>query len=270
MHSFPSPVEPVLTLVKHRYLIRQLVKRELTTKFRRSSLGFLWIVLSPLLLLGGYTLVFGVLMKARWGGAGTSGEFALVLFSGLIFYNFFGEVMAKSPTLIYGNQPYVKKMVFPLEVLNWSVVLSASVNFAIGFLTWVIFCLVVKKSLPMTVLWVPLVFIPFALFTLGCSWLLSGYSVFHPDAEHVVPIVLLLLMFLSPLFFTVDSLPENFRVVIQYNPLTYVLEEARGVMIGGRSPDGMVVGVGAAVAVAMAWLGYASFTGNREGFADAV
>lgn len=270
MHSNPTPLDPFLALANYRYLVRQLVKKELTTKFRRSALGFLWMVLSPLLLLGGYTLVFGVLMKARWGGAGTSGEFALVLFSGLIFYNFFGEVIAKSPSLIYGNQPYVKKMVFPLEVLNWSAVLSASVNFAIGLLTWIIFCLVVKKSLPATILWLPVVFIPFALFTLGCSWLLSGYSVFHPDAEHVVPIVLLLMMFLSPLFFPVESLPENFRSVIQYNPLTYVLEEARGVMIGGRAPDGLTVAVGSAVAVAMAWLGYASFTGNREGFADAV
>lgn len=270
MQSIPTPLDPFLALAKYRYLVRQLVKKELTTKFRRSALGFVWIVLSPLLLLGGYTLVFGVLMKARWGGAGTSSEFALVLFSGLIFYNFFGEVIAKSPALIYGNQPYVKKMVFPLEVLNWSVVLSASVNFVIGLLTWIIFCLVVKKSLPVTILWLPVVFVPFALFTLGCSWLLSGYSVFHPDAEHVVPIVLLLMMFLSPLFFPVESLPENFRAVIHYNPLTYVLEEARGVMIGERAPDGTVIAIGTAVGVAVAWLGYASFVGNREGFADAV
>ncbi len=250
--------------------MRQLVKKELTTKFRRSALGFLWMVLSPLLLLGGYTLVFGVLMKARWGGAGTSGEFALVSSPASSSTIFSARSWRNPPTLIYGNQPYVKKMVFPLEVLNWSVVLSASVNFLIGLLTWVVFCLVVKKSLPVTILWLPVVFVPFALFTLGVSWLLSGYSVFHPDAEHVVPIVLLLMMFLSPLFFPVESLPENFRAVIHYNPLTYVLEEARGVMIGGRAPDAMTVGVGTAVGLAMAWLGYASFTGNREGFADAV
>lgn len=257
-------------LIKYGYLIRQLVRRDLNGKFRRSTLGLAWMVLNPLLLLAGYTLVFGVLLKARWGGAGTSMEFALVLYSGLIFYNFFAEVIGRSPGLIYNNQPYVKKMLFPLEVLNWSVVLSASINFFISLMTWVVFALLVKKGVPMTIFWMPLVFAPFAIFTLGCSWLLSGYSVFHPDAEHVIPIVLLLMMFLSPLFFPVESLPENFRGILHFNPLSYVLEEGRGILIGNRAPNPLILASGWILSLLVAWLGHASFMGNREGFADAL
>lgn len=269
-HALRGPLAPFGPLARYSYLVRQLVWRDLSAKFRRSSLGMLWIVLSPLMLLAGYTLVFGVLLQARWGGAGSSLEFALVLYSGLIFYTFFSEVIGRSPGLIHANQPYVKKMVFPLEVLNWSALLSASVNFLVGLLSWMVFCLFVKKGLPVSILWLPLVFVPFALFTLGCSWLLSGYAVFHPDAEHVVPIVLLLLMFLSPLFFPVEALPEQFRAVLQFNPLSYVLEEGRAVLIGGRAPDMTVVAIGWVVGLLVAWLGYASFMGNREGFSDAI
>src|SRR5690606_15655936 len=172
---FRGPLLPYGPLVRYGYLVRQLVWRDLSGKFRRSSLGMLWIVLSPLMLLAGYTLVFGVLLKARWGGAGSSLEFALVLYAGLIFYTFFSEVIGRSSGLIHANQPYVKKMVFPLEVLNWSTLLSAAVNFLVGLLSWMVFCLLVKKGLPASILWLPLVFVPFALFTLGCSWLLSGY-----------------------------------------------------------------------------------------------
>lgn len=265
-----KPWVPFIALYRYGYLIRQLVRRDLNAKFRRSTLGLAWMVLSPLLLLAGYTLVFGVLLKARWGGAGTSMEFALVLYAGLIFYNFFADVIGRSPGLIYGNQPYVKKMVFPLETLNWAAMLSASVNFVISLLTWVVFALFVKKALPLTILWMPLVFLPFAIFTLGCSWLLSGYSVFHPDAEHVVPIVLLLMMFISPLFFPVESMPGNFSLLLHFNPLSYVLEEGRGILIAGRTPDPMVLVCGWGGAMLMAWLGYASFMSNREVFSDAI
>ena len=263
-------LSPYLLLNKYAYLIRQLVARDMKSRFRRSSLGLLWLVVSPLLLLTGYTLVFGVLLKSRWGGAGSSVEFALVLFSGLIFYNFFSEVIGRSPSLLYDNQPFIKRMVFPLEVLNWSLLLSATINFFIGLLTWCLFYLVIHKSLPGTLPWILVIFLPFAVFVLGCSWLLSSYSAFHPDAEHVIPILLLLTMFISPLFFPVESLPESFRAVLQFNPLSHVLEQARGVLIGGRPPEFKVVLLGTGLALLVAGLGHASFMGNRDGFADAL
>lgn len=265
-----APWDIVRPLRTHRYLLWQLVQREIYGKYRRSRYGLLWILGQPLLLLLGYTLVFGVFLQARWGGAGNSSEFALVLFSGLIFYNFFGEVISRSTGLINANVPYVKKMVFPLEALNWSVAAAGTIHAGFSLLVWIVFSLIIYGSVPLTILWVPVVFAPFFLFTLGCGWLLSAYSVFRPDAEHVVPVVLLLLMFLSPLFYSVQSLPEDFQVVMQFNPLTYVFEEARRVMIGGQAPDFRVLAIGGAVSVAVAWLGLASFMGNREKFADAI
>lgn len=265
-----TPWDIVRPLRTHRYLLQQLVQREIYGKYRRSRLGLLWIFAQPLLLLLGYTLVFGVFLNARWGGAGSSAEFGLVLFSGLIFYNFFGEVISGSTGLINGNASFVKKMVFPLEVLNWASVLAALVHAAFSLLAWVLLSLIIHGGVPLTILWVPVIFVPVLLFTLGLGWLLAGYSVFNPDTEHVVPVLLLLLMFLSPLFYSVDSLPQSFRVVMTLNPLTYVFEQARKVMIAGQMPDFDVLAIGTLVAAFVAWLGLASFMGNREKFADAI
>ncbi|MHB1058746.1 MAG: ABC transporter permease [Rhodanobacter sp.] len=264
------PWEVLRPLRRHRYLLQQLVQREIYGKYRRSRLGLLWILGQPLLLLLGYTVVFGVFLKARWGGAGSSTEFALVLFSGLIFYNFFAEVISRSTGLINSNIPFVKKMVFPLETLNWSVALGATVHAAFSLLVWMVFSMFIHGSIPLTMLWIPLIFVPVFLFSLGCGWLLAGYSVFHPDTEHVVPVLLLLLMFLSPLFYSVQSLPENFHIVMDLNPLTYVFEEARRVMIAGQPPDFRILGIGTVISLLVAWLGLASFMGNREKFADAI
>lgn len=257
-------------LRRHRYLLQQLVQREIYGKYRRSKFGLFWILGQPILLLLGYTLVFGVFLKARWGGAGSSTEFALVLFSGLIFYNFFAEVISRSTGLINGNVSFVKKMVFPLETLNWSVALAASVHAGFSVLVWIAFSLLIHGSVPLTILWIPVIFAPVLLFSLGCGWLLAGYSVFHPDTEHVVPVLLLLLMFLSPLFYSVETLPARFHIVMNLNPLTYAFEEARRVMIAGKDPDFFVLGVGTLVSIVVAWLGLASFMGNREKFADAI
>lgn len=265
-----SPWSVLDPITRNGYLIRQLVQREVYGKYKRSRYGLLWIFVQPLLLLLGYTLVFGVFLGARWGHAGNSYEFALVLFSGLIFYNFFGEVISRSPGLIHENKSFVKKMVFPLEALNWSVALAATVHAGFSLLVWIVFSLVINGSVPWTILWLPIVFAPFFLFTLGCSWLLSAYSVFHPDAEHIVPVALLLLMFLSPLFYSVDSLPDKFHVVMDLNPLTYTFEQARQVMLDGKAPDFRVLAVLALSSILVAWLGLASFMGNRENFADAV
>ncbi|MGN6120136.1 MAG: ABC transporter permease [Rhodanobacter sp.] len=268
--SLPMPWQIFRPLRHHRYLLQQLVQKEIYGRYRRSRFGLLWILGQPLLLLLGYTLVFGVFLKARWGGAGNSSEFALVLFSGLIFYNFFAEVISRSTGLINGNISFVKKMVFPLETLNWSVALAGAVHAGFSMLVWIVFSLIIHGSVPLTTLWVPVIFVPVFLFSLGCGWLLAGYSVFHPDTEHIVPVLLLLLMFLSPLFYSVETLPAKFHIVMDLNPLTYVFEQARRVMIAGKAPEFRVMGIGTLVSIGVAWLGLISFMGNREKFADAI
>jgi len=270
--TIPKPLDPLRLLWVHRFLIHQLVERELNVKFKRSRGGLLWVVLQPLLLLAGYTLVFGVILKSRWGSAGTgsSAEFALIMFAGLIFFNFFSAVITAAPGLIVHNKPYVQKMVFPLEVLSWSTLLAALINFGVSLLIWIVFSIAIRGHVPFSLAWLPMIIIPFALFALGCCWFLAAAGVFHADIEHLIPMLMLMLMLLSPLFFPVSAIPEQVRFLFDFNPLTYVLEQARQVMIYGHAPDVGVLAIGWVVGASFAWLGLVSFVRNRDGFADAV
>lgn len=266
--KFPSPADIIKPLVEHKYLIKQLVKKELSNKYRRSNLGFLWVILNPILLLSAYTLVFGVLMKARWGGAGSTLEFALVLQAGLIFYNFFNEVVSRSAGLIHSNQSFVTKMKFPLEVLSWVSVIVASIDFLMSLIVWTILFVLIKHQFPIGILAIPIVIIPFAIFTVGISWFVSAASVFHSDLEHIIPSFMVLMMFISPLLFPADSMPQQLKFLTKWNPLTYVFEAGRGLLINFQFPSIATMLLGTLVAVLVAWAGLISFKGNQQGFAD--
>lgn len=265
-----TPLDPLRLLWKYRYLIAQLVEREMTAKYKRSRGGLLWVVLQPLLMLLGYTIAFGGILKSRWAGAGTSVDFALVMFAGLIVFNFFSTVIAAAPGLILHNKPYVQKMVFPLEVLPWSTTLAALLNAFISLLIWIIFSVAIRGYVPLTLAWLPLIVIPLMLFALGCCWFMSAAGVFHPDIEHLVPMFLMMLMLLSPVFFPASAIPERYRLLFDMNPLAHVLEQARQVMFYGTAPNLAVIAGSWVVGVLVAWLGMISFVNNRDGFADAI
>jgi lipopolysaccharide transport system permease protein len=265
-----TPLDPLRLLWKYRYLIGQLVEREMSAKYKRSRGGLLWIVLQPLLMLVGYTLAFGVILKSRWAGAGNSIEFALIMFAGLIIFNFFSSVIAAAPGLILQNKPYVQKMVFPLEVLPWSTTLTALLNAGVSLAIWIVFSVAIRGYVPLTLAWLPLIVIPLMLFALGCCWFMAAAGVFHPDIEHLVPMFLLMLMLLSPVFFPASAIPLRFRPVFDLNPMVYVLEQARQVMFYGKAPDFGMLAIGWAAGLLFAWLGLISFLKNRDGFADAV
>lgn len=268
--AWPAPLAALQVLLQQRHLIAQLARKEIHAKYRKSSFGLLWLLLTPICLVGAYTLVFGVLLQVRWGGAGSTLEFALVLHAGIMFYMFFSEVLARSTVLISSNKTYVTKMVFPLEVLSWVTVLVAALNFLVMLLVWVAFFVAIKGYFPIGVLWVPLIFIPFALFCLGLSWLFSALAAYHADVEHGMPMVLLLLMYMSPLLFPAEKMPETFKLVLLANPLTYVLEAARAALLHAQPPTLALTVAGTAVSLAIAWLGLTSFRGNQRGFADVL
>ena len=133
---------------------------------------------------------------------------------------------------------------------------------------WIVFSIAIRGHVPFSLAWLPMIIIPFALFALGCCWFLAAAGVFHADIEHLIP--MLMLMLLSPLFFPVSAIPEQVRFLFDFNPLTYVLEQARQVMIYGHAPDVGVLAIGWVVGALFAWLGLVSFVRNRDGFADAV
>lgn len=255
----------------NRLLIFSLVRREVIGRYRGSVMGILWSFLHPMLMLAVYTFVFSVVFKARWpGGSESKSEFALVLFAGLIFFNLFSETIQRSPGLIVSHTNYVKKVIFPLEILPVVALGSALFHFAVSLGVWLLFYGFLFGLPPLTVLFLPLLLLPFTLLIVGCSWFLAALGVYLRDIAQVMGIFVTILLFLSPIFYAVSSLPEKFVFFLQFNPLTFYIEQARDIMIWGKSLDFLRWGFHTVMAMVIALLGFACFQKMRRGFADVL
>jgi lipopolysaccharide transport system permease protein len=256
---------------RNRQLIVQLIKREVQGRYRGSVMGMAWSFFTPLVMLAVYTFVFSVVFKTRWGDSGESKtNFALILFAGLIVYGFFSECILRAPSLITANVNYVKKVVFPLEILPTVAVGSALFHATISLAVLLIAQLALNQRLPWTVIVFPLILVPLVLGTIGLAWLLSALGVYLRDIAQSVGIFTTVLLFLSPLFYPISALPESYRVWLHVNPLTFIIEESRNALIFGRTPSivGLVASLVMSTAVCVG--GFWWFQKSRKGFADVV
>jgi lipopolysaccharide transport system permease protein len=248
-----------------------MIRREVTGRYKGSMMGLAWSFLNPVLMLVVYTFVFSVVFKARWaGGSESKTEFALVLFSGLILFNLFSECVNRAPTLILGNVNYVKKVIFPLEILPVISLGAALFHWVISLGVWLIFYGIFYGVPHATVLLLPLIMLPLVLLSLGMGWLLASLGVYLRDVAQIVGVLMSVLMFLSPIFYPVSSLPADYQVIMLINPLTLVIEQTREVMMWGRAPDWIVWCKYLLCSGGVSWICFVWFQKTRKGFADVL
>lgn len=257
---------------KNRHLIQQMTKRDVLGRYKGSVMGILWSFANPILLLIIYTLVFSVVFKARWGTGepGNKSEFAILLFTGMIVHSLFAETLMRAPTLILSNVSYVKKVVFPLEILPIIAMGTSFFHALVSVGVLLIAQLLVNGSIPWTVVFLPLVIAPLIVLSLGLAWILASLGVYLRDVAHPIGLLMTLLLFGSPVFYPISALPENIQPWLMLNPLTFVIEQARAVLISGLLPNFKGVLVYALVAVSVAWAGYGWFQKTRKGFANVL
>lgn len=271
MNSSISPVSGIKSIFKHRGLIISLTKREVIGRYRGSFLGILWSFFNPMLLLTVYTFVFSVVFKARWGTSeGTKTEFALILFAGLIVFNLFAECINRAPGLIISNVNYVKKVVFPLEVLPIVGLASALFHALISTVVWLIVYSIFYGLPHLTILFFPVIILPLMLLILGISWALASLGVYLRDVSQIVGLLTTVLMFLSPIFYPLSALPEQIQPVLRYSPLAAAIEQARGVLYWGQAPSAKSLLILLVLSSLIAWIGFAWFQKTRKGFADVI
>lgn len=267
-----SLTEMVASLWRNRQLILQMSKREVVGRYRGSVMGMAWSFFNPVLMLAVYTFVFSVVFQTRWGVAGEASKtsFAILLFVGMIVHGLFAECANRAPSLVLGNVNYVKKVVFPLEILPWVAMGSALFHAAISLLVLLVAQLVFHQSLPWTVVLFPLVLLPLLLATMGAAWFLAAIGVYLRDVSQTIGIITTVLLFLSPIFYPISALPEQYRIWLHLNPLTFIIEEGRKTLVFGQMPDWSGWGVYMVVSVAIAWMGFWWFQKTRKGFADVL
>ncbi|WP_422631721.1 ABC transporter permease [Pseudomonas farsensis] len=266
-----SPMAMFSVLWQHRKLIHALSKREVASRYRGSYLGICWAVLTPAFMLAVYTFVFSVVFNAKWGDSGHSKtEFALILFTGLVVFSVFSECISRAPGLVVANASYVKKVIFPLEILALVTLVGALFNLLVSLLVWMLFYLVCFGLPPLTGLLLPLVLLPLVLFVLGLSWLLASLGVFLRDVGQMVGVLVTALMFMSPIFYPLSAIPEDYRYLLELNPLTHVIEQARAVLLWGQLPAFGNWALSLGAGFICAWGGFAWFQKTRKGFADVL
>lgn len=267
-----SPREMGASLWRNRSLVAALVRREVIGRYRGSLMGILWSFFNPVFMLSVYTFVFSVVFKARWngGGAESKTEFALVLFAGLMVFNLFAECINRAPAIILQNVNYVKKVVFPLEILPWVAMGSSLFHGLISLIVWLIFFIIFFGTPHLSALWFPLTVLPLIFLTMGLSWLLASLGVYIRDIAQITSILTTTLMFISPIFYPVSALPFDYQAFLMLNPLTPAIEQARNVLIWNKLPDWNYYSLYLAATAFIAWIGFAWFQKTRKGFADVL
>jgi lipopolysaccharide transport system permease protein len=276
LHLFNTTfLDNFLRLWQHHPLILQMIKREVIGRYRGSFLGLLWTFVSPILMLTIYTFVFGVVFKIRLDPQNTDiyddkFAFALLLFTGLILFNLFSECLSRAPGLVLANVNYVKKVIFPLEILPLVSLGSALFHAGTSFLVLVTFMLVIDHPIHWTLICLPIIVLPLLLLILGLSWMLASIGVYVRDIGQFIGLILTMLLFLSPIFYPASALPESVRDYLFLNPLSFVIEQARAVTLYGQLPDWSGLVIYYLLAAIVAWAGLMWFMKTRKGFADVL
>ena len=271
----PQPISInslVASLWRNRQIIAQMTKRDVVGRYKGSAMGLLWSFLNPVFMLVVYTFVFSVVFKARWGvGENESkSQFAIVLFVGMIVHGLFAEVLNRAPGLILGNVNFVKKVVFPLDILPVISMGAALFHSLISLLVLLVAFVLLNGYLHWTAIFIPLVLLPLVTLTLGLAWLLASLGVFLRDVRQTIGIVMTIMLFCSPVFYPITALPEEYRPWLIANPLTFIIEQARAVLIFGQIPNWAGLAIYSLASLLIAWIGYAWFQKTRKGFANVL
>lgn len=262
-----TPLAPALEAWQHRYLLGQLVKRDVLLRYRGAMFGVLWVFLSPLFMLAVFAYVFGGIFQARWPVQSVV-PYWLQLYVGLITFNLFAETVSRAPASVRSYPSYVKKIIFPVHILPVVPLGAALVHGAFNFLI-LLAALAWTGHFHWQVLLFPLLLLPVLLLALGLAWFVGAWGVFIKDMTQIIPMFVQVLMFVSPVFYPVDAVPALLRPLYQINPLGVVIEANRALAAGLPVAWGAWGGALLAGMVAML-LGHAFFRHAREEFADAL
>jgi len=270
--GFFNPLRIGAHLWQFRDLIRQLTWREVVGRYKGSFIGLGWSFIQPIMMLCVYTFVFSVIFKAKWGAGldESRAAFALALFIGLITFSLFSEMANSAPTLVLYNANYVKKVVFPLEVLPLVRFLSGLINALFSLIVLLAGIIIVHHSIYWTALLLPLVWLPMMMFSLGCGYFLASLGVFVRDAGATIGILTTMLFFLTPIFYPISAVPERFRLILRVNPISIFVEDARRVVLWGMMPDWPWFFCGMVLSAAVLILGFVWFMKSKKAFADVI
>ena len=272
LRNLCDPLLAVRIIIRYRSLLKQQIVRNLAARYRGSALGAVWSLVYPLMMLSVYTFVFSVVFKTRWGlnPDGGSGSFAVIMFCGMAVYNIFSESINTCSSLIPANSNLVKKVIFPLELLPLASVVSTVVFGLVWFVLLLLGVLLTQHQLFWTMLLLPATLVPLTLFTLGISYFVASLGVYLRDLPYLVGVVTQILFFMTPIFYPLEIVPEKYRLLLQLNPLTALVEQTRNLFLFRQVPDWLFCIQALLVSLVFFQMGLVWFLKTKKGFADVL
>ncbi len=268
--GFPGAISSTLiTLYKRRWLIKYLVQRQLASSYRSSYLGLVWTFLSPLIMVALFTLVFSEVLGLRFReitGDSTL-NFGLYLYCGLLPFLAWAQALNQGVNIIRRNRGLVESVIFPLEILPLTSVITALIQSFFGVAALMLVLVVLEQRLEWTAFLLPLVMVPQLLFTLGIGYLIAIAGTYMPDIGEALRGVVRATFFITPIIWPPERIPENFRFLVDYNPLAFLVEAYRNLILDGKLPDGMAAIYFSLVALALFIVGFAAFNRVKHNFA---
>ena len=267
-----SLIRLMRTLWTHRILIGNLTKRDIQGRYKGSAFGSIWSILNPLLMLTVFTFVFGEIFQSKWSGTKDGGgiTYAAALFTGLLLFNLFSECIGKAPTLIVSNPNYVKKVVFPIEILPVITTISALFHLATSYVVLIALIAFSEWGLHPGSIQAIIILIPLAILITGMSWLLAALGAYLRDIGQIIAPILTGTMFLSPIFYQLSNIDQKFHWLFRMNPISYPIEQMRNTILYNKPVDWAGYIGYFIIAVLSAKIGYYVFQKTRHGFADVL
>lgn len=259
-------------IASHWSLLKQLVVRNIAVRYRGSMLGVLWSFAQPLLMLCVYTFVFSIVFTIRWGvdTSNSRSAFPMIMFCGMAMFTVFAESINMNSSIVVANSNFVKKVIFPLEILPLAQTVASFFLGMIWFVLLFIGTIFFFGKLSFTMLLLPLILVELFLFTLGVSYFVASLGVYVRDIPYVVGVILQILFFMTPIFYPIAAVPAKYRPILQINPLTTMIEEARKVFLYGQLPNWYFLGLSFLVSIIVCQLGVAWFNKTKKGFSDVL
>lgn len=261
---------PLWELPRRLDLIWSLTKRELAARYKGSVLGIVWAILTPVVMIAIFTIIFAGIFKAKFRPADSQWDYALYLFCGLLPWSAFQEALNLSSNAVVNRANLVKRVVFPLETLPVSQTLAAMANQMFGTIALLLGILIVRHELHLTMLYLPVLLVPQLLATLGGAWLLASLGVFIRDIVQGISLVLMAWMYLTPIIYPETIVPERYQPLINLNPFTPLIRSYRRIFLDGAAPDWRGLVYFSAFALVLFLFGYWWFARTRKNFADVV
>jgi len=259
---------PLRTISKHGSLIRSMVLRDVRGRYAGSFGGAFWTILHPLLMMVAYWFVFGLVLRARFGDDDRPSNFVLYFLAGMLPWLAFSEAIGRAPSVVMEHASFVKKLVFPLEILPLNLVIAGLVSEFFGVLIFVTGLLVAGRDVTLTALWLPVILLPQILFTTGMCWFLAGLGVIFRDLGQLMGFILTVWMFTTPIFYPETSLPQDYLWVFDKNPIFVLVDAYRAVLLEDSAPPWQPLAWLTAGSAAVFVAGHAWFYKLKKSFAD--